>query len=624
MADPIKQRYAVGNVNGVPDYTTVNTSNIPSGYQEIDQGSFVTGLQSFLDKGGGVNDNDPGVLQGYKNMLNNAKTGYNPNPLIASAVNPMTGETLTNVSQKTLDELTAQKEGVATGKMKDLGNGLTVPTGSPADVLRTNPAQYAKQNGGQGVPGYNPPGTFEQVKAAQYPTDANFSDKFQQGFQAAKDSGTTAPTTSEGAYSMFNNFLSSDQSAKIDNFVSQDPYLNSVMAGYQQFMSSQNQQASLVDTYKQMLQESGIEGIDTDLINIDNVMKGNEEMIRNEVTKAGGFATEGQVLALTNARNKTLLQQYNKLLDTRNAKSQYLDTMMNLTEQDRTAANQRFETQMNFGFKIAEINQTMKKNAVETIDRVAKTVGWDGVYQATQGNSQMIAQIERTYGLPTGSLAIAAQRDAEIRTNKAQMDKLELEQKQSAINLSKTQIEKAQEDIKAAPLERQFKTEQIKTEQAQRSNIYSQISERAGKSQEEQAKQTKLIESQVGKANIVLQKVNEASKIVSGFSTGLSALTGFIPGTPAKNLQSKINTIKANLSFDTLQEMRNNSPTGGALGQTSDREIELLGSTVASLDTGQSEKQLRQSLTDVQTHYINWLATVGYTVTPNGDIIQIK
>ena len=105
-----------------------------------------------------------------------------------------------------------------------------------------------------------------------------------------------------------------------------------------------------------------------------------------------------------------------------------------------------------------------------------------------------------------------------------------------------------------------------------------------------------------------------------GFVGGTSK---HVPGTPAFNLAQTISTIQANIGFDTLQAMRDASPTGGALGQVSEREISLLMSTVASLEVGQTEEQLRNNLNQVREHYEAWLDTVGYTVAPDGTVVQI-
>ena len=77
--------------------------------------------------------------------------------------------------------------------------------------------------------------------------------------------------------------------------------------------------------------------------------------------------------------------------------------------------------------------------------------------------------------------------------------------------------------------------------------------------------------------------------------------------TDARNLQAKLETVKANLGFDRLQQMRDNSPTGGALGAVAVQELTALQSTVASLDQLQSPPQLRNALDKIDRHYTRWL-----------------
>jgi hypothetical protein len=74
--------------------------------------------------------------------------------------------------------------------------------------------------------------------------------------------------------------------------------------------------------------------------------------------------------------------------------------------------------------------------------------------------------------------------------------------------------------------------------------------------------------------------------------------TGFLgQANPfAVNLQGTLKTIKANAAFTTLQEMRNNSPTGGALGQVSERELDLLMAAAAALERSQNQGQLDANL----------------------------
>ena len=95
--------------------------------------------------------------------------------------------------------------------------------------------------------------------------------------------------------------------------------------------------------------------------------------------------------------------------------------------------------------------------------------------------------------------------------------------------------------------------------------------------------------------------VDKAIKNVSTWNTGLPAQAlSKIGGTSAKDLASTLDTIKANLGFDELAQMRQESPTGGALGQVAVQEIQYLQAVVASLEQAQSKEQLVENLGKVK------------------------
>ena len=111
-------------------------------------------------------------------------------------------------------------------------------------------------------------------------------------------------------------------------------------------------------------------------------------------------------------------------------------------------------------------------------------------------------------------------------------------------------------------------------------------------------------------AGNVLDAVKSAKDLVGYGTSGIGAGFARLPGTPARNLQAKLDTIKANLGFDRLQQMREMSPTGGALGAVAVQELIALQSTVASLDQAQSPSELSKSLEKIEGHYNKWLETV--------------
>lgn len=117
-------------------------------------------------------------------------------------------------------------------------------------------------------------------------------------------------------------------------------------------------------------------------------------------------------------------------------------------------------------------------------------------------------------------------------------------------------------------------------------------------------------EAAASSANNVLGAVRDAIGLVGYSTAGMASGLASFPGSDARNLQAKLETIKANLGFTELQKMRDMSPTGGALGSVAVQELTALQSTLSSLDQAQSPAQLKSSLEKVERHYQAWLDAV--------------
>lgn len=104
----------------------------------------------------------------------------------------------------------------------------------------------------------------------------------------------------------------------------------------------------------------------------------------------------------------------------------------------------------------------------------------------------------------------------------------------------------------------------------------------------------------------VLKEIDDAERLVGYSTAGVGGLMKGVPMTDARNLDAKLQTIKANLGFDRLQQMREESPTGGALGQVAVQELTALQATVASLDQLQHPEQLKEALAKIKKHYKAW------------------
>lgn len=93
--------------------------------------------------------------------------------------------------------------------------------------------------------------------------------------------------------------------------------------------------------------------------------------------------------------------------------------------------------------------------------------------------------------------------------------------------------------------------------------------------------------------------INDAIALTDNFSAGIGKNLAFLP-VKARTLKGKLDSIRSNIGFDALSTMRQNSPTGGALGAVSDTENKLLQSTIEALDQGLSPDQLKKNLESVR------------------------
>jgi hypothetical protein len=95
-------------------------------------------------------------------------------------------------------------------------------------------------------------------------------------------------------------------------------------------------------------------------------------------------------------------------------------------------------------------------------------------------------------------------------------------------------------------------------------------------------------------------------KKVSGWTAGAGSALGVIPGTPARDFTAELNTLKSNIAFGELAEMRAASKTGGALGAISEKELTLLESALGALDQGQSPGNLSAQLDKIVGSLERW------------------
>lgn len=97
--------------------------------------------------------------------------------------------------------------------------------------------------------------------------------------------------------------------------------------------------------------------------------------------------------------------------------------------------------------------------------------------------------------------------------------------------------------------------------------------------------------------------VNGARKFIQDrAASGWNGLLSALPDSDQRVLKNYLQTISANVSFSELQSMRASNKNGAALGNVTERELDLLSAVLGSLDNLSSADQLLESLDTIETN----------------------
>lgn len=457
------------------------------------------------------------------------------------------------------------------------------PTTTPqADAIQQDPATQPpaqpNTNLAQAIAGKGSALTSAEMNDPAALND--LASRYKTGLANVQAQGLQPATTQGQASTAIQSALPGPQSESpsvIGDIMETDSNFDSILTMYDEFMSPQTQKVSLVEEYQQMSKSLGIEGMNAELLNAKRIIEGTEDDIRSEITAVGGFGTESQVLALANARNKSLIKNYNYLLESRDSAMTQLNTMMNLSVQDRQMAEAEFDRKMGFAFKVAEFKERAVSNARSNFNTIVSKVGYKGLLDSLNGNLYDQRVAEQTLGIAPGGL-----------------------------NKLATIVDEEQE------LNLELKREQIATEKAQRSKIYSDMkptTPTVSPYQEERAFRTVQSVDELG------IKARNAPGIFG--RTAALPLPGFLRSDAYRNFKTELDTLKANISFGELQAMREASKTGGALGNVANQELELLQATLGGLNMNQSAENFQKQLSKVKTSINRWNQAQSNTMTEN-------
>lgn len=402
--------------------------------------------------------------------------------------------------------------------------------------------------------------------------------------------------------------------------------------------NTQNTQQTFVDQWKAMENEPALAGMKVDLMNINNVMKGTEDDIRDEITKAGGIGTESQIQAMTAARNKTLLKQANSLSGAIQQKEDYITQIMNLTQADRAEADKQITQKLGLTQQLSDMVDSQTNAAKSNYQKIVDAVGYDGLAKSFAGNTQGMARAEKLLDLPSGSLSnpkalagLAAKKDLQFVSATATQPAGFFDKStgvftptgsggsSGAASFGVTNgvytpganqvVDSWAERIQSGAA----KITDIPAAQGALRNAVTVALTSQGNQLSGKPTTTELGLAAKTTAQDLLDKFN--SRLGTG-AVGKTALFNFatVPGSDKSNFINDFNTLKSQLSLEGVKYLKGQ-------GAVSDSERALLASAVTKLNLSQSEDEFKTTLTGI-INKLNGNAPAAATGTlPNGTAV---
>lgn len=347
-----------------------------------------------------VDPNNPGgVIPIANQTIPTAPTALTPPPITGNTTTPSGA-----IVNATTGALVTPPQG------QNAPQGLTMPpTGSVVDLLnmagqdssRQGRIDLAKQYGVQGY--VDPSGYISGAK------NQELSKKYLEVYNKTK--GTAIPQSGAEGRMAVNDALQGQQPQQdpqktfFDEYASMNPIVKTLYDTINQTLSSLNTQGTFKQEYENLIASEGIKGLRTELMNVKNIMRGTEDDIRNEITRAGGSGTESQIQALTAARNKTFLKQATSLSEQIQAKEDYIDHLMQFSQLDRATVEKQVDRKIGLVEKVADLQDKMMTAAKDNYQKIVDTVGYKGLADAFGNDPKQMKLAEQALRLPIGALS---------------------------------------------------------------------------------------------------------------------------------------------------------------------------------------------------------------------------
>ncbi len=369
--------------------------------------------------------------------------------VVRTKTNP-TGRTVNLPGGKVLNEADSLDYGVDDARTNEILKENNITPNDPASLAPAGPVAPTAPISQQA----------KSITAADITTPK--PSEYQQALEQIKASGVPAPQeggVARGAVQAALPPAPAPLPPAVDNFFNTNPIVQQSTQDLVDFLSPPSIRKELEKSMKSIVSsQKESAGLKLELMDVKRVMEGSDQDIRDEVEKAGGFATESQVQALTIGRNRTLLKKANMITDQLSYLQDVIQSDMTMYGFQKDMAQTEFQ-QRSFLLNYKQQNdQFIYKANQDAVARNLELLGPDGLLAAAGGDPVKISRIERTLGLVAGGLQTAATAAAAAKARQLESQQLDLEAKRFGLETARQE----------APLDLQLKKAQISA--ANRSN----------------------------------------------------------------------------------------------------------------------------------------------------------
>lgn len=114
---------------------------------------------------------------------------------------------------------------------------------------------------------------------------------------------------------------------------------------------------------------------------------------------------------------------------------------------------------------------------------------------------------------------------------------------------------------------------------------------------------------EVRQGNLVIDELDRSMDKITASPRTTTGIGGAIlqnfPGFDAHNVAKLVETVRSNIGFSELNRMRQESPTGAALGNVTERELSELQAMAGNLALSQDDKQLLDNMRRLKNRYLD-------------------